>query len=608
MTLTFDPDNPKYQYITDASQAEVALRELLNESIVGIDTETTGFDPYTQKLMLVQIGTETMSYIFDARYIPLKDLPIYKEFMENQKILKIFHNGKFDYKFLKIQTGVETANLYDTLLAESVLSAGLVGKAASLKELALSYLEINLDKQIRDLFVDNPFLRMTEVELKYSAIDTLVLFPIMKAQMQRLVKENLVNIAKLEFSVTRVVAEMELRGVLLDQQKWRQIIALLQEKRDKYAIDFQEMIKPYYKTEQFDLFGENRDVINMNSQVQLMDLFNNKLGISVPSTGDPILEKINHPVAKTLRDYRGYEKLISAFGESLLAKINPVTQRIHPDFMQLGAATGRFSCKNPNFQQIPRAGAETPFRECFIPPAGFDLVVCDYSSMEMRILAELSQDPMLCKAIKEGYDLHSHTASLMFDLPYNDEFKKVYKNERQAAKAINFGLVYGMGAQGLAGQLQKPVEEAEALMEKYFKNYPSIKKWLDITANNAVSRGWSATPAGRKRWYNKPDPSDPEYRKRIGKIGREAKNHPIQGANADATKLAMVFIHERLKKDGVEGALILTVHDEVVCEIREDQSHDWAEVQRGEMIRAAASFMKTIPVESEPFVGKIWEH
>ncbi len=607
MEFKFALDNPPYEYITEYSQGERALLELAEMPILGLDIESTGLDPYTSHLLLVQIGDANKSYIFDARILDLKNLPKLKEICENTKVIKLMQNGKFDYGFLAHQLDIRVNNIFDTLLAESLLGAGMRGKSASLKELCMTYLQVDLDKTIRKSFAGYTG-KITEEQLRYSALDTLLLFPIFEQQTERLKKENLVNIAKLEFSVTRVVAEMELNGIHIDVPKWRGIINNLSVKRDKYMTDFYNEIRPYYQTSQFDLFGNATEPININSQVQLMDLFNNKLKLNIPSTGDPILETLDHPVAKILRDYRGYEKLISAFGESLLQKVNPVSGRIHPDFQQLGTATGRFSCRNPNLQQIPQKSAEVPFRECFTPAEGYMLVVTDYSAMEMRILADLSGDEMLVKAIKEGYDLHSHTASLMFNLEYTNDFKKKYPQQRQDAKAINFGLVYGMGAGGLARQIGKTPEEAKELMERYFKNYPKIKRWLDTAGAEAVKNGWSSTPAGRKRWYHPLDPMDPDYKKNKAKIEREAKNHPIQGTNADITKYAMVFLQERLKKDKVDGSVILTVHDEVVCEVREDQAEDWAKIQQAEMIRAAELIIKKVPIASEPFVGKVWEH
>lgn len=611
--LKFDFDNPKYEYIDTMEKVDKALEALEKEPTIGIDIESTGFDPYTDKLLLVQLGTSSISYIFDARKLKLNEIPRFKELIENPKILKLMHNGKFDYQFIKKQAGASVFNIYDTMLAEGVLYAGINPKPPSLKALVQTYLNLNLKKDIRESF-ENYSGKINEEQLKYAALDTLVMFPIFEAQIAKLKAEGLINIAKLEFAVTKVVAEMELYGVYIDTKKWRGILKKLEEKRDILAAQFQETIKPYYAMNHTDLFGNTIDSINLNSQVQLMDLFNNKLGVNISSTGDAILAYVEHPIAKQLRDYRGYEKLISAFGDTLLSKRNKITGRFHPDFFQLGAATGRFSCSNPNFQQIPRNSKETPFRECFVPEKGNKLVVSDYSNMEMRILADLSGDKKMIGALTDGLDIHSYTASLMFNLDYTPDFKKVHGDLRQIAKPIGFGLMYGMGPVGLANRISietgKPVtkEEGQGYMDKYFASYPSVQKFLEKMGKDAIKNGWSTTPAGRKRWYVTPEQNDPDYRKKVSGIQRQAKNHPIQGTNADAIKYALVFLYERMKKEGIEGGIILTVHDEVVCEVREDQAEAWAKIQSEEMVRAGELFIKKVPVISEPFVSDVWEH
>ena len=606
MDLKFRFDDPQYVHITNPEQAAQAVAELEKHDMLGVDIEGTGLDPYVDKLLLVQVGTAEKSYIFDAQRMSLFGLEPLIALLENPKIIKLMHNGKFDYGFIKLQVGAKVANIYDTMLAEGILTAG-IKHLQSLAALSEQYLETRLNKSVRKSFEELKY-QITEDQLKYSALDTLVLFPIFDQQFKRLKEENLVNIAKLEFAVTVVVAEMELKGIYIDVDMWRKIIDELRKKRVGFALQFQDAIRPLYEATQVDLFGVNSEVINMNSQPQLMDLFNNKLGVIVPSTGDEILVGVDHPVAKILRDYRAYEKLISAFGESLLAKVNKKTGRLHPDFMQLGTATGRFACANPNLQQIPRNSEEAPFRKCFKPAAGYKLVVTDYSSMEMRILASLSKDKMLVDTIKNGYDIHSRTASLMWGLEYSADFKKKYPEQRQAAKIINFGLVYGMGPGGLARQIGKSMDEARELMDVYFRSYPDIKKWLNRAGDDAVRRGWSVTPAGRKRWYHIPETTDPDYKRKISQIQREAKNHPIQGTNADITKYALVFMQDRLKKEGVDGFVTHTVHDEVVCEVREDQAEDWAKIQVEEMVRAGELIIKDVPIASEPFVGDVWEH
>lgn len=608
MELKFNPDKPKFKYVITQDELNIALEDLEKQKAIGVDIESSGLDPFTSTLLMVQLGTDEISYIIDTRNINLKQSLRYKELLENTKIIKILHNAKFDYKFIKHHTNADISNIYDTMLAEGVLTAGLNAGFVGLKTLVLNYLGLKLDKSIRTSFEGMIHQKFTNEQLEYGALDTLVLFPIFQKQLTKMQSENIINVAKLEFATTKVVAEMEYRGIYIDKEKWQRIIKELKEKRTFHANNFFSAIKSFYNYQSVDLFGASQPPININSQAQLLDLFNNKLKLNLPSTGDPILADVKHPVAAVLREYRKYEKLISAFGESLLEKVNPVTNRLHPDFNQLGAATGRFSCNNPNLQQIPRNSEEAPFRECFNPISGYKLVVADYSSFEMRILADLSNDMHFIKALNENLDLHSFTASLMFGLEYTDDFKKKYPEKRQAAKAINFGLMYGMGPGRLAAQIDVSKNEASEMMEKYFQSYPSVRDFLNGMAKSAVKNGWSSTPAGRKRWYKKPSPDDPEYKMKISSIERQAKNHPIQGTNADAIKYALVFLHERFKKEGVDGGLTHTVHDEIVSEVREDQAEYWSKIQSEEMVRAAKLFINKVPIVSDPFVGDVWEH
>jgi DNA polymerase I-like protein with 3'-5' exonuclease and polymerase domains len=617
MDLKFDPDKPNFEYITETAKAEKALQDLSQSKILAVDIESNSLDPYTGTMFLIQIAKEDKSYVFDARRVKLKELPLFKSLMEDPKRIKILQNAKFDYSHIKIRTGVVLNNMYDTMLAEGVLTAGY-NESLKLDDIIsrrTGQEMIREKKKLQRSFVKLPRnARISQDQLKYAALDTLSLFPVMEEQIKLLHQEKLLKIAKLEFAVAPVVAGMELKGVYINTKRWREIINDIKVRRNELAEQFQEAVRPYYNTSQIGLFGGMADAININSSVQLMDLFNNKLGLSIPSTSDGVLSREKHPLVKILRDYRSYEKLISTYGEKLLRKINRKTGRIHPEFLQIRTATGRFACNNPNLQNIPRNSEEAPFRECFNPAEGYKLVVSDYSSFEMRILAELSRDDKMIRALNEGLDIHSYTASLMFDKPYTDNFKKEYPELRQMAKPIGFGLMYGMGAMGLVSQVYAwtgrdiTVEEGEDLIRRYFASYPGVKDFLDRSAKDAVRKGWSTTPAGRKRWYRMPDKLDPDYNRKISAIKREAKNHPIQGTNADAIKYALVFVQDRIDKENIDGAIVSTVHDEIVCEVREDQAEDFAKVLSDEMVRAGELFLKKVKIKSDPFVGDVWEH
>ena len=552
-------------------------------------------DPYNNTLLLIQVGTPEKAYIFNHQKV---DTSLLKALLEDPKRLKIVQNGKFDYKMLKVNAGITLENIFDTMLAERILTTGLK-RENSLEAITLKRLGLQLDKSTWETFGKTSAL--TPKQLEYSALDVLVLFPIFKIQFKNLQKEKLTRIAQLEFRCLPVVAEMELKGSYIDVKKWRKNLKELKEKRDLAAARIQEELRPLYSNTQVDLFGNQVDVVNLNSPVQILEAFR-KVGIDLPSTGVAVLNRTDHPIAKMLLEYRSHEKLLSAFGENLLAKINSKTGRIHPDYMQIGADTGRFACSKPNLQQIP---ADSAFRDCFVPPEGYKFVVADYSQIELRIMAEMSEDPSFMKAYKEDKDLHTLTASQMYGIP---EERVRHDVERFRAKSINFGLMYGRGANSLATQLEVTPDEAKSLLNKYFKTYGGVKRWLDKTAKDAIRNGYSTTLGGRKRWFAPPDPADPSYERQLGHIERQGKNTPIQGTSADMVKYALVYIYDKIKEGSYEAWPIHTVHDEVVVEVREDQAEEMRDLVEKQMIRAAKVLLKKVPVKVDAKVGDVWEH
>src|SRR3990172_12362817 len=392
-----------YELIEEQSRLNEIARELKSAPIISLDLEATSLDPHQAKLILFQLATPGQAYLFDARHL---DLRPFQAVLGDEKILKIAQNAKFDYGMLKELAGVEIVNLFDTMLAERILTCGLTKLGdLSLLALARKYLELELKKEVRETFFAGHLRDFTKKQLDYAATDVLVLFPIYEAQKSRLQREHLDKIASLEFKLVPVVSEMELRGFLIDVERWRHAIEDYRRKAQEVDRKMQEELRPYSRATQKDLFGNHANVVNLNSPSQIMEAFR-RVGLDLPSTGEEILARHEHPLAKIILEYREYEKIISAFGDDLLAKINPKTGRIHPDYMQIGADTGRFACSNPNLQQIP---TDSLFRSCFIASPDHKLVVADYSQIELRIMAELSEDPVFMKAFKEHKDFHTLT-------------------------------------------------------------------------------------------------------------------------------------------------------------------------------------------------------
>ncbi|HUP26947.1 MAG TPA: DNA polymerase [Chloroflexia bacterium] len=585
-----------YELIQDPSRLAHVAELLAGEKVLGIDTETTGLDPHTSELLLLQLSTLDKVYIIDCkRVVPLA----LKNLLENPNVLKVAQNAKFEYEMLRQQTGITLCGIFDTMLAERLLTAG-IGREISLKAIAQKYIGATLDKTVREAFyklaaIGDAYLAPDQ--LHYAARDAFIMTPIWRDQVKELKKQGLEQVADLEFRCVAAVGDMELAGVQIDEARWRKIIGDVTVQRDKAADELCELLQP--ATMQTTMFGVPS--INLNSNLQLIETFS-KLGVDLPDTMESTLVRFNHPAVTKLLEYRGLEKTLSAFGENVLGLINAKTKRIHPDFNQYGADTGRFSCTRPNVQQIP---ATSDFRKCFVAAPGYKLVTCDYSQAELRILAELSGDPAFVDAFRSGADLHTLTASQMFGVPVD----QVQKPQRSAAKAINFGLAYGMGPGGLAPRLGVSLDEAKELISKYFKAYPGVQKWLDKAAKDAVRTGYSATTIGRKRYYNLPDEnlkrvSEDDYRKQIAAIERQGKNSPIQGGNADMTKLALIYIRDALK--GWDARTVNTVHDEIVVEARIDVAEDVKHIVEREMIHAGNDILKNVPIVADASLADYW--
>lgn len=589
----------KYDVISTQEDLKKIVDELESQTALGLDTEGTKFDPFTAKLLLVQISTKNKVYVIDATKVDLNQI---KHILEAERPLKIAQNAKFDYSLLKVQAQINLGSVFDTMLAERILTMG-VSREISLRTLADKYLGVKIDKTIRESFADpkNAAFRgeFSKEQLDYAARDALVLIGIFEKQFKRLQEDDLIETAKLEFSVVPTVAEMELRGSLIDQEKWRSYIKELKEKRNSVNNEIQGDLRHLSPYSQVDLFGNETDTINLDSPLQLLTVFK-KLGEELPNTSEAVLQKSSNPLARKILEYRAYEKMITSFGESILEKINPVTGRLHPDFIQLGADTGRFACNNPNLQQIP---ADSGFRSCFIATPGFKLITADYSQIELRIMAEVSGDPAFLEAFQQDIDLHTLTASQMFRIP----IEKVNKDKRFQAKSINFGLMYGRGPASLANQIGLTVDESKKLLEVYFSKYKKVKQWLDVVGRQSVRQGYVRTLGGRKRMFKLPDKADMDYLKLLGAIERQGKNTPIQGTSADITKLALVFINKEIKRTGLEAHLIHTVHDEIVTEAAEDVVEEVANLVEKQMIRAGERLLKKVPVKVDMNISNCWE-
>src|SRR5262249_28394158 len=327
----------------------------------------------------------------------------------------------------------------------------------------------------------------------------------------------LLLVADLEFDCVLSIAALELAGIYLDVERWRALIGRIRVEHDRVAEELHRELGP--ASAQMSLFGGAAERINLDSPAQVKQALQ-RIGIEVEDTREWTLQKLAHqfPILEKLLEYRGLSKSLSSYGEGILDYINPATGRIHADFRQIGTPTGRITTSSPSLQQIPHT---TQYRSCFRAPNGRKLVVADFSQIEMRILADFARDEALLASFDSGADLHRMTAAQMFGVPLD----QVTPRQRESAKGLNYGLVYGMGAEGLAGRIESSVKEAEVLIQRYFTTYSGVERWLNDPAETAVRERRSRTASGRL-WIFHLDPSD---RAQLGALRRIGKNAPIQG-------------------------------------------------------------------------------
>jgi DNA polymerase-1 len=384
---------------------------------------------------------------------------------------------------------------------------------------------------------------------------------------------------------------MELNGFYLDEGRWREQLEKVRIAQARAADELQEMLSA--GVAQASLFG--RAEINLDSQAQVTDALLN-LGVPVPDTTrgwqlQPLAVKF--PVVGKLLEYRGVAKSLTSFGENILEFIEPVTGRIHADFRQIGAPTGRFSCSNPNLQQIPH---EEAYRRCFRAPEGRKLIIADYSQIELRILAEFSRDENFINAFVSGEDFHSNAAAQVF----NTEPANVTAEQRSFAKRLNFGVVYGIGASRFALMTGLSQSDAENTLRRYFSTYRGLDEWLREAGKKVVVERTARTASGRMMRFR----FDESDRQQIASAQRNGKNMPIQGTSADILKRALRLLHDDIR--GTSSSLVNIVHDEVILECDAAEADDAASKLENAMVSAGQEYIKRVPVKVDVRISDEW--
>ena len=579
---------------------------------VGLDTETEGFDPYTKKLLLLQVGNKEIQYVINCLDIDISPL---KEVLESKIIL--IHNAQFDWRFMN-HYGIDIKNIYDTFLAECILTTGYDSddRDTSLKGVAKKYCNVELDKSIRG----DIHKGLTEAVIEYAARDIEFLEDIMNAQLVEINKWDLRRVLDLENRAVRVFSKMIYTGIAFDKHKLKEVTdelvvinTNLIEQLDNIIVE-EAINKPKLKKFtkiQYDMFDKVRGTtINWSSPAQKTFVLN-ALGINVTSVDDKTLQfnKTKHKIIPLFIEYSKYAKLTSSFGKELLTFINPVSQRIHSNIWQI-LKTGRISMSEPNLQQIPaHSTLGRKIKACFIPREGYKLVSADYSGFELRIIAELSQDNLWVNTFKEDKDLHSILCCETFNIPI-EEVKNPFPPKpdisyRFLQKTLNFGLSYGMSKYKFADTAQISVNEADKIIKRFFSKVPKVEEFLNMLAKTAVYLGYIRTDLHYKRirWFPK---LDKEVFKTVGETERAGKNSIPQGVNANTTKQALIDLQEIIDKNNYPVYLLLSIHDEIITECREDFIDTWKNILEDTMIKAAQIVIKTIPVKVDSVVSDYW--
>ncbi|MEL6579189.1 MAG: DNA polymerase [Cyanobacteria bacterium J06621_12] len=587
--------NAKYRPIADAEQ----LRRLLTPLVgavkrIGIDTETTGLDPHLNKVRLVQIAVAKHPvFIIDLAAIEKNELTPLRQLLASD-CLKIGHNLKFDLMMLAT-AGINLAPPYfDTYLGYKVLTAGLK-KTSALEMVARKLLKVKLNKSAQTSdFSQN----ITKEQLQYAANDAAVLLPLRKKLDRQITKAKLTDTAQTEFDCLYAVAQMELNGVRLDLDKWQ----LLKQDLLQQQAELEKKLQAHLiKSDRSDntLLTKLGSKINLSSPKQVITAFN-QLGIDVKSTNVRELIPLaqDYPVIRWLLEYRSLTTRINTFSVGLPQFVHPVTNRIQGHWWQIGARSGRFSCREPNLTNIPH---DPQTRKCFTAAPGNVIIKADYSQIELRLMAKASGDQPMIEAYRYREDLHRLTASFLFDRSIDN----INDDERKLGKIVNFGLIYGMGVAKFCLTTAKKhhiylsKSEASQFRQKFFLLYKGVAAY-----HQRIRQEWrsgtrvSYSLDGRRRVWSK----------RTKPTLNELLNHPIQGTNATIVKRAIALLDSSLLSQFSQVKLILVVHDEIVLEVPQELADKAARCLADCAIKAAQPILNPIPVEVEVRILDSWSN
>ena len=591
----------QYQLLTTQAEVEALLPELLSQKEVCFDTETTSLNELEAQIVGLALSWEVHKgyYILFPEDFDLAGqwLSVLKPFFESTTILKIGQNLKYDLKVLT-NYGIEVCGqLFDTMIAHYLLNPDMRHNMDLLSEAYLGYTPIAIDTLIGKKGKGQLTMRAVPAELQkeYAVEDTDVTLQLKHTFLPLLEKDQMTKLfTEVEAPLVKVLAQMEYEGIRLDTH----FLGELSKEINTDLIALQTTI--------FDQAGES---FNLSSPKQLGDILFEKLKLlSKPkktktgqyATSEEVLSQLasEHPIVANVLEFRALQKLQSTYIEALPREVNPRTGRVHTTFMQAVTATGRLSSNQPNLQNIPiRTPRGSQIRKAFIPRnEDYTLLSADYSQIELRIIAALSEEDHMIEAFLQGQDIHRSTAAKVFAVP----IEEVTKEQRSHAKTVNFGIIYGVSAIGLSQQTSLTRSQSKELIDTYYQTYPKLKGYIEKQIAFAREHGYVETILGRRRYL-----PDVYSRNQVvrGAAERNAVNAPIQGSAADIIKIAMVRIAQRLEREHLSTRMLLQVHDELLFDVPKRELEVVTPLIREEMEHAYAL---SVPLIVEIGTGNNW--
>ncbi|CAM1356693.1 DNA polymerase I [Tenacibaculum halocynthiae] len=598
---TIENTNHLYQLVNTPLSRKLLLKKLKQQTSVCFDTETTGLKSLEVELIGISFSWEVgKGYYITFPENQEETQTIIEEFLpffENEKIEKIGHNLKYDIKVLSNYNIPVKGKLFDTMIAHYLINPDMRHNMDILSETYLNYQPVSITELIGKKGKNQLSMRQVELskQSEYAVEDADITLQLKKHFTKELESGNVTKLFNdVEIPLVSVLTAVEIEGINLN-------IDFLNCLSTELTNDIQELEKR--------IFEQAGEEFNIGSPKQLgIVLFENMKLVDKPkktktgqySTAEDVLSNLakDHKIIEDILLYRQYKKLQSTYVDALPNEVNPKTKRVHTVYAQAVAATGRLSSNNPNLQNIPiRTKRGQEVRKAFIPKdKNHVLLAADYSQIELRIIAALSEEETMIKAFKDGEDIHASTASKVFNVP----IEEVTREQRSNAKTVNFGIIYGVSAFGLSNQTSLSRKEAKSLIDAYYETYPKLRNYISKQVDFAREHGYVETILERRRYLKDINSRNAIVR---GAAERNAVNAPIQGSAADIIKLAMINIHNRFKQENFTSKMLLQVHDELVFDAHKDELEVIKPIIKEEMENA---FKLSVPLDVEIGIGDNW--